>query len=33
MGAITTDYADPYAVNCSFFDNRCNVQPWDGKVE
>ena len=30
MGAITTDYADPYAVNCSFFDNRVKIEPWDG---
>ncbi|MEE0706155.1 MAG: molybdopterin-dependent oxidoreductase [Adlercreutzia sp.] len=33
MGAITTDYVDPYAVNCSFFDNRVAVEPWDGTVE
>ena len=33
MGAITTDYADAYAVNCSFFDNRVAVEPWDGTVE
>lgn len=33
LGAITTDYADPYAVNCSFFDNRIAITPWDGTVE
>lgn len=33
MGSITTDYVDPYAVNCSFFDNRIAVEPWDGKEE
>lgn len=33
QGAITTDYADAYAVNCSFLDNRIKVEPWDGKVE
>lgn len=33
MGAITTDYADPYAVNCSFLDNRVAIEPWDGSVE
>lgn len=33
LGSITTDYADPYAVNCSFFDNRIAIEPWDGKVE
>lgn len=33
LGSITTDYADPYAVNCSFFDNRVAIEPWDGKVE
>lgn len=33
MGAITTDYADPYAVNCSFLDNRVAIEPWDGTVE
>ncbi|NTU88731.1 MAG: molybdopterin-dependent oxidoreductase [Actinobacteria bacterium] len=30
MSALTTDYADPYAVNCSFFDNRIKIEPWDG---
>ena len=33
MGSITTDYADAYAVNCSFFDNRVAIEPWDGTVE
>lgn len=33
QGAITTDFADAYAVNCSFFDNRIAVEPWDGTVE
>ena len=33
LGAITTDYADPFAVNCSFFDNRIAIEPWDGQVE
>lgn len=33
LGSITTDYADPYAVNCSFFDNRIAIEPWDGTVE
>ncbi|WP_165043968.1 molybdopterin-dependent oxidoreductase [Adlercreutzia sp. ZJ138] len=33
MGEITTDYVDPYAVNCSFFDNRVAIEPWDEKVE
>ena len=33
QGAITTDYADAYAVNCSFFDNRVAIEPWDGIVE
>lgn len=33
MGEITTDYADPYAVNCSFFDNRVKIEPWDGTGE
>ncbi|MCR5583154.1 MAG: molybdopterin-dependent oxidoreductase [Eggerthellaceae bacterium] len=28
QGAITTDYADAYAVNCSFFDNRIKIEPW-----
>ncbi|ACV21850.1 Dimethyl sulfoxide reductase DmsA precursor [Slackia heliotrinireducens] len=28
QGAITTDYCDPYAVNCSFFDNRIKIEPW-----
>ena len=28
LGEITTDYADPYAVNCSFFDNRIAIEPW-----
>ena len=31
QGAITTDYADPYAVNCSFFDNRIKIEPWTGE--
>ena len=33
QGAVTTDYADAYAVNCSFFDNRINVKPWKGSDE
>ena len=33
LGSITTDYADAYAVNCSFADNRIAVEPWDGTVE
>ena len=33
QGSITTDYADAYAVNCSFFDNRVAIEPWDGTVE
>lgn len=33
MGSITTDYADAYAVNCSFLDNRIAIEPWDGTVE
>lgn len=33
LGSITTDYADPFAVNCSFFDNRVAIEPWDGTVE
>ena len=33
LGAITTDYADPFAVNCSFFDNRIAIEPWDGQGE
>ena len=33
QGAITTDYADAYAVNCSFLDNRIAIEPWDGTVE
>lgn len=33
LGAITTDYADAYAVNCSFFDNRVKIEPWDESEE
>lgn len=33
QGAITTDYADAYAVNCSFFDNRVKIEPWNGEGE
>ncbi len=33
QAAITTDYADAYAVNCSFLDNRIAIEPWNGVVE
>ncbi len=31
LSQFTTDFADPYAMNCSFFDNRIAVRLWDGK--
>lgn len=31
MSSITTDYVDPYAMNCSFMDNRVAIRLWDGK--
>ena len=31
LSQFTTDFADPYAMNCSFFDNRVAVRLWDGK--
>lgn len=31
LSEITTDLADPYAMNCSFFDNRVAVRLWDGE--
>ena len=31
LSQFTTDYADGYAMNCSFFDNRVAISLWDGK--
>ncbi len=31
MSSFTTDYVDPYAMNCSFMDNRVAIRLWDGE--